>query len=605
MADFEIQRDGYLTFDAFTIKQHIKNALNQGGLFTDQNYEGSYMSTIIDIVSYTFHVLMFYLNKTSTESMFTEAQLYENINRIVKLLDYKPVGYTTSILSFNMTATSNLTSNQLYVIPRYSYLSARGVPFSFNEDIAFTKNTPDEESISEVSNNKLLFQGQWREYSPYTAKGEANELMFVVPGSNVKIDHYNIDVYVKSIKTGKWAKYDRSPSLYLDTPFARRYEIRFNENKYYEIKFGNNINGVQLNEGDVVAVYYLETKLSGGEIGVNALSNSKLRKFITSQLTQILLDVNETTSYSYISDANLNHLLFTNNSISTYSSNPETVDEIKTNAPSLFRSQYRLVTQQDYESFIKQNFSQLQHDVAVMNNWEYVSTYLKYFYDTGLSNPSNASRTLYNQLQFADACNFNNVYVFIVPKNILVNDQVNYLSASYKQLITNSMAEVKTLTTEPIVMDPVYISFSICAPQNSADFVASKTDADNSYLEVIKSPQSKRDNSSIAKDIALIFQDYFTGENCSLGQVINITQLNADILTVNGVANIYTVNNITGNKYEGLTLLKYDPIYPESSRRLLYNNYSLDQFMFPYLEDIPANKIRVVSNATIYENVEY
>ena len=134
MTEFPIPRDGYLVFDAFTLKQHIKNALNKGGVFTDQNYEGSYISTIIDIVAYTFHVLMFYLNKTSTETMFTEAQLYENINRIVKMLDYKPLGYFTSILSFEVGANNEIPIGP-HTIPRYSYLMSNGVPFTFAEDV--------------------------------------------------------------------------------------------------------------------------------------------------------------------------------------------------------------------------------------------------------------------------------------------------------------------------------------------------------------------------------------------------------------------------------------------------------------------------------------
>ena len=36
---------------------------------------------------------MFYLNNTSDEALFSEAQIYENMNRVVKSLDYKPVGY--------------------------------------------------------------------------------------------------------------------------------------------------------------------------------------------------------------------------------------------------------------------------------------------------------------------------------------------------------------------------------------------------------------------------------------------------------------------------------------------------------------------------------
>ena len=94
------QQTKYLSFDASTVKQLIVDRLNEIGAFTDQNYEGSNISTIIDIVAYTFNVLMYYLNKTSTESMFSDSQIYENMNRVVKLLDYKPIGNQTSILSF-------------------------------------------------------------------------------------------------------------------------------------------------------------------------------------------------------------------------------------------------------------------------------------------------------------------------------------------------------------------------------------------------------------------------------------------------------------------------------------------------------------------------
>ena len=73
-----------VAFEALSLKQLIKERLNSTGYFTDQNYEGSNISSWIDIIAYSYHVLMFYLNRTSTESMFSEAQLYENINRIIK-----------------------------------------------------------------------------------------------------------------------------------------------------------------------------------------------------------------------------------------------------------------------------------------------------------------------------------------------------------------------------------------------------------------------------------------------------------------------------------------------------------------------------------------
>ena len=82
---------------------------------------------------------IFYLNQTSNEGLFTEAQIYENINRIVKQLDYKPIGHQTSTLSFSSTAT-NLDKN-IYTIPRFSFIEVGGVRYSFNDDVTFSKKT--------------------------------------------------------------------------------------------------------------------------------------------------------------------------------------------------------------------------------------------------------------------------------------------------------------------------------------------------------------------------------------------------------------------------------------------------------------------------------
>ena len=98
--DFTLSKDGYVAFDALSLKSLIKTRLNTNRIFTDQNFEGSNISSIIDIIAYAYHVLIFYLNRTSSESTFTTAELYENINKIVKLISYNPVGFQTSILSF-------------------------------------------------------------------------------------------------------------------------------------------------------------------------------------------------------------------------------------------------------------------------------------------------------------------------------------------------------------------------------------------------------------------------------------------------------------------------------------------------------------------------
>ncbi len=69
--DFTLQKNAYASFDALTLKQLIIDRLNEGGVYTDQVLEGSNISAIMDIIAYSYHTLLFYLNQTSSESLFT------------------------------------------------------------------------------------------------------------------------------------------------------------------------------------------------------------------------------------------------------------------------------------------------------------------------------------------------------------------------------------------------------------------------------------------------------------------------------------------------------------------------------------------------------
>ena len=74
LTDFSLPAHGYTAFDAVSLKSLIKDRLNRTTKFTGHNFEGSNMSALIDVIAYSYHVLLFYLNQTSSEAMFTEAE---------------------------------------------------------------------------------------------------------------------------------------------------------------------------------------------------------------------------------------------------------------------------------------------------------------------------------------------------------------------------------------------------------------------------------------------------------------------------------------------------------------------------------------------------
>ena len=59
-----LNKNSYVSFDAVALRDLIIDRLNRGKVFTDQNYQGSNMSAFIDVISFTFSTLLFYLNKS-------------------------------------------------------------------------------------------------------------------------------------------------------------------------------------------------------------------------------------------------------------------------------------------------------------------------------------------------------------------------------------------------------------------------------------------------------------------------------------------------------------------------------------------------------------
>lgn len=601
--NFDLPKQGYIAFDAMSLRQLIVNRLNEQDVFKDQNFLGSNLAAIIDIIAYSYHTLIYYLNKTSSESMFSEAQLYENINRIVKLIDYSPIGFQTSTLAFNCSA-QNLPQG-LYTIPRYSYIVSNNVAFSFNEDITFVKTTNlAPESLNELAEQKLLFQGIYQEYPIQTATGEDNEIFILNPFNNL-VDHFNIDVYVKPLQTNTWELFTKTPNLFLEDGSAKKYEIRLNQNKRYEIKFGNDVNGVRLQPGDQIAIYYLASQGSEGVVGPGTLSeNSQILPFNTPQFNQILTDV-FVDQFRYLTTQEMLNLRFANNSSSTPVKEAETVDQIRQTAPANYRSQYRLVTARDYEIFVRTNFTNLLADVKCVNNWDYVAGYLKYFYDIGITEPSKTERALFNQVQYADACNFNNVYLLVVPRSVSRN--LDYLVPAQKELINSSLQNSKMITTETVFIDPVYKAISLGISQ-SLQTVDPPLEEIFCELEIIKRSSSRRDNQSIINDIVNIINEYFSRDNIKLGQTIDTRSLTQQILNVDGVETFYTKRTDDETiKSEGLSLFIWNPIYPNNDKSFTTNNIPLKYFEYPYFNNLDtlANKIKVTSVPTVFETIEY
>jgi hypothetical protein len=586
--DFTLPRNSYATFDALTLKQLIKDRLTKGGVFTDQNYEGSNLSAIIDVIAYSYHTLLFYLNQTSSESTFSESSIYENMNRIVKLIGYKPTGYKTALLSFQANANANLTQG-VYTIKRYSFFNINGIKYSFLKDITFAKNTNDAEYLEGLSTDNILYQGSVFEYTPQTAIGEDFETITLVvkdtiTNKPINIEDSSIGVFVKfGSPDADGISFSEVDSIFNAKTTSFSFEKRINENGFYEIKFGNGVYGRRLNAGDTVYIYYLKSDGLTGIVSANQLNNNSLNTYATPQFNDLTKNTYNNTTL--LNGVDVTNIIFSNNSGSSSSAEPESVDKIRQNAPKMLFSQNRIVTSEDLETYINKNYSNIVSSIKVVNNLSYIDNVIKYYYSLGLDRPNDDSRVLFNEVNFSTCGQTNNVYVFMVPgiKAVDENNNLFFLSQSQKSEILNGAESIKMLNMEIIPQDPVYTAVTIGL--TFLGDIPTQQDVNDTVLVVEKSLTNKISTQKIIENVNNIFVEYFNKTNTQLGLLIDTTALQTKILQLPGVVGIKTRKVSNGRIFEVpyINLIIYNPVYPDVDIVSTSNSTQLPYFKYPFL----------------------
>lgn len=596
--EYNLPKNAYVNFDALSLKDFIIQRLNENAKFTDQNYEGSNLASFIDIVAFSYHVLLFYLNQTGSEALFSQASIYENMNKIVNLVGYKPTGKQTSLLPVSCVANSSLPIGN-YTLRKYSYFLVNNIQYTIINDFSFEKTISGEENIESIENNLILYQGTVQEYPIYTADGKDFETFPIVVENLVDtnddrfIAHGTISVYVKESGDDTWYEYTELDNIYLATDSDRYFTTRLNENGHYEVKFGNDIFGRKLKSGDQVAVYYILSDNEKGIISKNVLNGNKLFNYNTSQFTQIYNDIISVDESSIITLGNNSNLNFTNIANSTAISDGESVDQIRENVPKYLNSQLRLVTETDYDNLLSKNLSNVLQSVKVVNNQRFINEYIEYFYNICVD-PNKSNRVILNQVNFADSCDFNNVNVFVVPKFSLKNDEEYppFLTNSLKNLIIDTTSDKKMLSHEVVPRDPIYVAFDIGYSSGAAFKDVYLT----SKLEIIRDSSSRINKENLKKKVSNIIIEFFNPENNELGQRLDLSNLASSILSLEGVDKIRTRNG--AEIFNGISFISWNPMYENVDEDFVTQTTNLPFFKFPYLfrPQSISDRISIIDN---------
>lgn len=308
-------------------KESLKQYLKEQDAFRDYDFDGSNMSTLLDILSYNTYLNTFYLNMIANEMWLDTAQLRDSVVSHAKELNYLPRSFSSSVAKISLTVTAQDSTKKSILIPKgTAFLSRVGDnTFSFLTDQNIIINSSNGVFTSEIT----LYEGSY--LSDTYAIDYNQPLKFKI--TNNTVDLSSISVTVIEDNGSKQIKYSRATTLLGLDETKEVYFIQPSSNGTYEISFGDDIISKRPKNNSIILIEY---RVCSGELPNGA------QKFIASGK----IDDETNISISTITPA-------------SFGAVAETVESIKYNASRAFTTQERAITAEDYENILKINFPEI------------------------------------------------------------------------------------------------------------------------------------------------------------------------------------------------------------------------------------------------------
>ena len=324
----------FTNLDFDQIKVSLKEYLRSNSNFTDYDFEGSNLSTIIDLLAYNTYISSYNANMVSNEVFIDSATLRENVVSLARNIGYVPRSRTSAkanISFFVDTSTFStipltLTLKKGTVCLSSSTFGDTNFSFAIKNDITVP-----------VVNGIALFDGiDVHEGSLLTANFTVNSnnpnQKFILENSN--IDTSTISVIVRNTESSSVTRnFAFSDSILNVTSDSRVFFIQEIEDQRYELIFGDGVFGKKLDNLNYIDVSYV---ITGGESG-NGVSDFTFAGRLVDNNGRVVTD---------------GISLVTTNVASRSGKEIESVESIKKYAPRIYASQNRAVTASDYESII-------------------------------------------------------------------------------------------------------------------------------------------------------------------------------------------------------------------------------------------------------------
>jgi len=333
----------FTNLDFNQIKQSLKDYLQSNSDFTDYDFEGSNLSTILDVLAYNTYITSYNANMISNEVFIDSATLRENVVALARNIGYVPRSKKSSraFVSFFVDISS--------VSPTPANLTLKAGPVAstsgqFNGQ-SFVFGIPEDKTVSVIDgiasfDDVEVFEGSYLSQSfVYSTRNPFQK--FILPNSGIDLDSLVVTVR-PSIDSSVSVTYSRQDNLFdsdtgsVISGTSNIYFIQEVESERYEIIFGDGVFGKQLQDGNIIEVSYITTNGSDG----NGVSNFTFSGSISYVRNSIEIFV--TSGISLLSSP----------ISSSGGESIESVDSIRKYAPQIYATQNRALSANDYEVLI-------------------------------------------------------------------------------------------------------------------------------------------------------------------------------------------------------------------------------------------------------------
>ncbi len=344
-----------LDFDQ--VKTSLRDYLKSNSNFTDYDFDGSNLSSILDVLAYNTYITSYNANMVANEVFIDSATLRENVVSLAKNIGYLPRSRksASAVISFFVDATSispppaSITLKRGPIATSSSRFGGGSFVFSITEDIT----VPVFDGIASFD-DVIIHEGILLT-SNFTFTSRNPNQRFILPNSGIDTDLINVTVKSNEQSTSK-IKYTLKDNLLEIGSDSKIFFLQEIEDERYEIFFGDGIFGHALEESNFITIDYISS---------NGDSSNGVNQFSFSGRLSYNRNGTEYTVTTGIS-------LVTTISPSSGGQNIESVESIRKFAPKIYATQNRAVTSDDYETLIPSKIYPETESISVFGGEEVV-----------------------------------------------------------------------------------------------------------------------------------------------------------------------------------------------------------------------------------------